>query len=44
MKPDPSKPGYLDALSGAAGPFMRAYALTGTCLLVFLVAVAVFAL
>ena len=44
VKPDPSKPGYLDALTGECGIFMRAYALMGTCLLAFLIAVAVFSL
>ena len=44
MKPDPSQPGYLDALAGECGIFMRAYALMGTCLLVFLIALAVFTL
>jgi hypothetical protein len=44
MRPDPSKPGYLEALTGECGLFMRAYALAGTCLLVFLIAVAVITL
>jgi len=44
VKPDPSKPGYLDALTGECGMFMRAYALMGTCLLAFLIAVSVFSL
>jgi hypothetical protein len=44
MRPDPSKPGYLEALTGQCGLFMRVYALGGTCLLVFLIVVAVFTL
>jgi hypothetical protein len=42
MRPDPSKPGYLDVLSGECGLLMRVYALGGTCLLVFLIVVALF--
>jgi hypothetical protein len=42
MKPDPLKPGYLDVLAGECGLFMRAYALGGTCLLVFLIVLALF--
>jgi hypothetical protein len=42
MRPDPSKPGYLDVLSGECGILMRAYALGGTCLLVFLIVLALF--
>lgn len=44
MKPDPENPGYLDALCGEGGPLLRAYALGGTCLLAFLLALAVFSL
>jgi hypothetical protein len=44
MRPDPSKPGYLEALTGECGLFMRVYALGGTCLLVFLIVVALFTL
>ena len=44
MEPDHSKPGYLDVLAGEAGLFMRLYALGGTCLLAFLLALALFTL
>ena len=44
MEPDHSKPGYLEVLAGEAGLFMRLYALGGTCLLVFLLALALFTL
>jgi hypothetical protein len=44
MKPDPGTPGYLDALTGECGMLMRLYALGGTCLLVFLLALALFTL
>jgi hypothetical protein len=44
VEPDPSKPGYLDVLAGECGLFMRLYALGGTCLLVFLLALALFTL
>jgi hypothetical protein len=42
MRPDPSNTGYLDALVGEAGLVMRLYALGGTCLLAFLIALALF--
>lgn len=42
MEPDQSSHSYLDVLAGEAGIFMRLYALGGTCLLVFLLAVALF--
>ena len=44
VEPDDSKHGYLDVLSGEAGLLMRLYALGGTCLLVFLLALALFTL
>ena len=44
MKIDPDKPGYLDALSGESGPFMRLYALGGTCVLAFLLVLALLSL
>jgi hypothetical protein len=44
MRPDPTKPGYLEVLAGEAGLFMRIYALGGTCLVVFLLALALFTL
>jgi hypothetical protein len=44
VEPDKTKPGYLDVLAGDAGPFMRLYALGGTCLLTFLLALALFTL
>lgn len=44
MEPDQTNHGYLDALSGECGLFMRLYALSGTCLLAFLVALALFTL
>jgi hypothetical protein len=44
MRIDPEKPGYLDVLSGESGPFMRLYAIAGTCLLAFLLALAIFSL
>jgi len=44
VEPDPTKPGYLEALAGECGLFMRLYALGGTCLLVFLLALALFTL
>lgn len=44
MEPDETKPGYLDVLAGDAGPFMRLYALGGTCVLAFLLALALFSL
>jgi hypothetical protein len=44
VEPDHSKPGYLEVLAGEAGLFMRVYALGGTCLLVFLLALALFTL
>jgi hypothetical protein len=44
VEPDHSKHGYLEILAGEAGIFMRLYALGGTCLLVFLLAVALFSL
>jgi hypothetical protein len=44
MHPDPDQPGYLAALSGEYGPFMRVYAIGGTCLLAFLLALAFFTL
>jgi hypothetical protein len=44
MKPDPSQPGYLEALTGECGLFMRAYALCGTCLIAFLLALAILSL
>jgi hypothetical protein len=44
VEPDPSKPSYLDVLAGECGLFMRLYALGGTCLLVFLLALALFTL
>jgi hypothetical protein len=42
VKPDHTKFGYLETLAGEAGVFMRLYALGGTCLLVFLLALALF--
>jgi hypothetical protein len=42
VKPDHTKFGYLETLAGEAGLFMRLYALGGTCLLVFLLALALF--
>jgi hypothetical protein len=44
VEPDNSKHSYLDVLVGEAGLFMRLYALGGTCLLVFLLALALFTL
>jgi hypothetical protein len=44
VEPKPSRHGYLDVLAGEAGLFMRLYALGGTCLLVFLLALALFTL
>jgi hypothetical protein len=44
VKPEESQPGYLDALTGECGVFMRAYTLMGTCLLAFLIALALFSL
>ena len=44
MRPDPNQPGYLDALAGECGLFMRIYAIGGTCLLAFLLALALFTL
>ena len=44
MRPDPDRNGYLDALSGESGLFMRLYAIGGTCLLAFLLALALFTL
>ena len=44
MHPDNSKPGYLEVLAGDSGILMRLYALGGTCLLVFLLALALFTL
>jgi len=44
VEPDSSKPGYLEVLAGDCGLLMRLYALGGTCLLVFLLALALFTL
>jgi hypothetical protein len=44
VEPNHSRHGYLDVLAGEAGLFMRLYALGGTCLLVFLLALALFTL
>jgi hypothetical protein len=44
VEPDNSSHSYLDVLAGEAGLFMRLYALGGTCLLVFLLALALFTL
>jgi hypothetical protein len=41
---DPERPGYLDALKGAAGPALHFLALTGNCVLAFLIGFAIFAL
>jgi len=42
VEPDNTKPGYLDVLAGEAGTLMRLYAMGGTCLLAFLLALALF--
>lgn len=44
MEPKNDRHGYLEVLAGDAGLFMRLYALGGTCLLVFLMALALFTL
>jgi hypothetical protein len=44
VEPDQSKHGYLEVMAGDAGLFMRVYAVGGTCLLVFLLALALFTL
>jgi hypothetical protein len=44
VEPNDSRHDYLDVLAGEAGIFMRLYALGGTCLLVFLLALALFTL
>jgi hypothetical protein len=44
VRPDPKKPGYLEVLAGEAGLFMRLYALGGTCVLAFLLVLALLSL
>jgi hypothetical protein len=44
MRPDPDRNGYLEALSGESGLFMRLYAIGGTCVIAFLLALALFTL
>jgi hypothetical protein len=41
---DRGRPGYLDALEGAAGPAPQFLALAGTSVLAFLIGFAIFAL